>query len=150
MRPKALLIVIAGFLVAADAKEDKELKNLQGTWKVVSGETGGVKVPADKLKDAVLVIDGDKFIMTDRGKEKEGKTLTFKIDLSKRPKQLDLTDPKEKDAKPVPCIYALDGDELKLCIPLVPLGKKEDVQRPASFDTKDKLLMLMVCQREKK
>ena len=75
--------------------------------------------------------------------------LTFKIDPGKKPKQIDMADPKDKDAKPVPCIYSLEGDELKLCLPLVAPGKKDDAARPESFDTKDKKLMTFICKRQK-
>jgi uncharacterized protein (TIGR03067 family) len=151
MYPKALLILVTGLSIAADAKEDvaKETKKLEGTWKVTASEVGGMKLPEEKLKDSVLIIKDGKFVMAERGKEKEGKQLTFKIDPSTKPKHLDLTDPKEKDAKPVPCIYALDGDELKVCIPLVEKGKKDEAKRPEGFETKDKPLMALTCKREK-
>lgn len=152
MRIKALVMVAAaGLLLAADAKEDaaKEMKKLEGTWKVVSAEAGGAKIPDDKLKDAFIVIKGDKLTMVDKGKDKDNKELTLKIDPSKKPKLLDLTDPKEKDGKPVPAIYALDGNELKICIPLVEMGKKADAKRPESFETKDKAIMTFNCKREK-
>jgi uncharacterized protein (TIGR03067 family) len=150
MRLKALVgLMIAGLLLAADAKDDaaKEMKKLEGTWKVVAAEASGTKVPDDKLKDAVVIIKGDKLTLGDKG-DKGAKDLVFKIDPSKKPKQIDLTDPKDKD-KTALGIYSLEGDELKLCIPLSPPGKKDEKTRPDSFETKDKKALIFTCKREK-
>jgi uncharacterized protein (TIGR03067 family) len=146
MRMKLLAIAAALVLVAADAAD--EAKKLQGDWKVVAAEAGGMKVD-DKLKDAYLIVKGDKFIMADKGKGKENKELVFKIDPNKKPKQLDLTDPTRPNVPSIPCIYSLEGDQLKVCIPLVEKGKKTDLKRPESFDTKDKPLMTFTAKRAK-
>lgn len=140
---RALVIVVAGLLVAADAKEDvaKEMKKLEGKWKVVAVEARGMKVPEDKLKGAAVIIKGDKITMADPGKA--AKELVFKIDPTKKPKHIDLTDPKEKDT--APAIYSLDGDELKICVPLA----MKDAKRPETFDTKDKPQMAFTCRRAK-
>ncbi|MBY0525535.1 MAG: TIGR03067 domain-containing protein [Gemmataceae bacterium] len=146
MRIKALLgVFVAVLLVAADAKE--EAKQLEGTWKVVSADVAGMKVPDDKIKDAIVIIKGDKLTLGDRGKD--GKELSFTVDPSKKPKHIDLTDLKAKNAKSVPGIYALEKDELKLCIPLVEAGKAANLTRPESFETKDKAFMTITCKRDK-
>lgn len=138
MRRKLLVIVAAGFLIAADAKEQQLL---EGKWKVTAVEAGGMKVPEDKLKTAFVVIKGDKLTMSDVGKE--GKELVFKIDPAKKPKHIDLTDPKTKDT--LPGIYALEGDELKICFPLT----MKDAKRPETLAPKDKGHMALTCKREK-
>lgn len=143
MQARALVIVAAGLFIAADAKEDvaKEMKKLEGKWKVVAVEARGMKVPEDKLKDAAVIIKGDKITMADPGKG--SKDLVFKIDPTKKPKHIDLTDPKEKDT--APAIYSLEGDELRICVPLA----MKDAKRPESFETKDKPQMAFTCKRAK-
>lgn len=143
MKTRVLLIAAVALLVAADAKEDvaKELKKLEGTWKVVAVEARGMKVPEDKLKGAAVIIKGDRITMADPGKG--AKDLVFKIDPTRKPKHINLTDPKEKDT--APAIYALEGNELRICVPLA----MKDAKRPESFDTKDKPQMAFTCKREK-
>jgi uncharacterized protein (TIGR03067 family) len=146
---KILLIPISVLLLGADAQQEiaKEMKALEGTWQIVAGEASGSKMPEEQLKNSIIVIADNKFIMTERGKEKDAKELVFKVDPAKKPKRLDLTNPKDKDAKSALCIYSLDGDELKLCMPLTLTGS---ARRPTSFDTTDKSLLVFTCKREKK
>jgi len=118
-----------GLCFAADAKEDaaKDKEKLQGTWLVVGGEEHGTKMPeADvKMADMRFIIEGDKIQATRGGKEK-GKGGTFKLDPSKKPKEIDLIDDKET----VKGIYSLDGDTLKFCL------AKGGNDRPTDFTTK--------------
>src|SRR5258707_13029572 len=89
MRRQFLMVLAAGVLLAAD-KDDtkKELDKFQGSWKFESIEVEGMKMPADALKDVRLVLKGDHFSM------KEGTTPatgTFKVDVSKKPKTIDIS-----------------------------------------------------------
>src|SRR5262245_36308446 len=58
MKRYAVMAIVAGFLVAADDPKD-ELKKLEGTWTMVSGEMDGKALSADTIKAAKLVIKGD-------------------------------------------------------------------------------------------
>jgi len=113
-----------GLCFAADAKEDaaKDKEKLQGTWQVVGGEEQGEKIADAKLKmaDMRFIIDGDKI------RKEKGKGGTFKLDPTKKPKEIDLSDDKET----VKGIYSLDGDTLKFCV------ASAGNDRPTDFTTK--------------
>jgi uncharacterized protein (TIGR03067 family) len=134
--------MLALFLAAAAPKDEavkKELKKLQGTWKVIRFEAGGKDETAKGPKE--IVIKGDEL----RGLAPNVK---FRIDPAKKPKTLDLID--KGDPKRIfPLIYELKDDELKIVIPLVRAGKGEAPKRPDSFETKDKPLALITAKREK-
>jgi uncharacterized protein (TIGR03067 family) len=79
-------IALAGTVLAANAAQDTalkdELKQLQGTWRMVSHLVDGK--PDKALKDALRFVAGDKFTI-----KKDDKTLragTMKLDPTKKPK----------------------------------------------------------------
>ena len=141
-----LLSAVALIMVAADDKDEtkKELERFQGTWKFESLEIGGMKMDVGVYKDVRLILEGDKFT------HKEGKEPahgTFKVDVSKKPKTIDITftDGPEK-GNTILGIYELDGDTYRVCIDLA----KKDV-RPTKFESKKgTMLVLEVLKREKK
>jgi uncharacterized protein (TIGR03067 family) len=141
-----LVLVAVGLMVAADKPADdakKELKKFEGTWKFASVEMGGEKVPLEGLKDAKLELKDNKFTSTIGKEVYKG---TFKVDVSKKPKTIDITftEGPDKD-KTFLGIYELDGDTYKVC--LDPSGKK----RPKEFKTeKGSMVVLEVLKREKK
>src|SRR5262249_6649222 len=87
-----------------------------GTWSVVKLEMDGKPVPAGEvdISKAKIVIAGDKFTLV-LGDEKP-RTMVLRLAPDKSPKQLDMitVDPMEKGAPPLPGIYELDGDRLRL------------------------------------
>jgi uncharacterized protein (TIGR03067 family) len=125
-------VAAVGLLLAADANEDavkKDLKLFEGTWKIVSMELEGMKLPEDQYKDAKLVCKGSDFTYTDiGGTEYKG---TFKIDPSKKPKTLDVTftDGPNKGEVLV-AIYEIDETTYKLC------AKPMSKDRPTEFSAK--------------
>ncbi len=64
MKLHALLLVAVGLMIGADAPKDdaakKELKKLEGSYVMISGEEKGDKLPETTVKNAKLIIDGDK------------------------------------------------------------------------------------------
>jgi uncharacterized protein (TIGR03067 family) len=140
-----LLGAVALLLVAAEDKDDvkKEIARFEGTWRFESLEVEEAKVPKESFKDSKLVIKGDKFTY------KEGEGVyggTFKVDVSKKPKTIDITftEGPEK-GKTFKGIYELEGDTYKVC--LDPKGK----DRPTKFETKKGTgVVLEVLKREKK
>jgi len=141
-----VLCTVAVLMIAADEKNDikEELERFQGTWMLESLEIGGMKMDTKMFKDVRLILEGDKFT------HKEGKEPahgTFKVDVSKKPKTIDITftDGPEK-GNTILGIYELDGDSYKLCIDVA----KKDV-RPTKFESKKgTMLVLEVLKREKK
>jgi uncharacterized protein (TIGR03067 family) len=151
------ILLLVGFVVAADApsgdKTKAEMKKLEGTWKVVSLELAGKPLPPEKARLGLLIIKGDKLTLTERGKDaKGGKTMTFKIDPTKKPKTLDLRITRGEESVDWKCIYSLKADELKICMPLArKKGEKGPANthvRPDSFETAGKPLMLITAKRE--
>src|SRR5262249_5711830 len=131
MSPRFLVLSAAVVLVAAGqpAKEDvkKELDKLQGEWKMVSLEQRGKKAPDEEVKAYTLTIKGDQWIVSVQ--DREGRGMTIKIDPSKNPKTIDLTQKLGEKEVVSQGIYKLEGDTLTLCRTQ---GKQE---RPKEFKT---------------
>src|SRR5262245_47507586 len=105
---------VAALFVAADAPDDavkKEQEKLKGTWVVESFQLGEKTI--DKLKGTTYQFNGEKLIITIPGQK--GTEGTYKLDPSKNPKALDIVTPVGDGKVTSHTIYALDGDELKIC-----------------------------------
>jgi RNA polymerase sigma factor (sigma-70 family) len=120
-------------------KTDKD--NLQGAWIPVSVEEGGKKIPEDevKAKNVEIVFTGDKVTLPIKGDAKE---FGYKLDPSKKPKQIDLL---LGDGKTAKGIYLLDGDTLKLCV-----EKEPDGERPTEFAAKEGTTHNLIVLKKKK
>jgi uncharacterized protein (TIGR03067 family) len=152
MSPVFSLLIAAGLLQAGNAPKgdsiNQEMKKLEGKWTVVSLVMGGKKVP-DNNGPATILIKGNQITIME-------KLMTFKIDPTKKPKNLDLRIGRGEESVDWKCIYSLEGDQLKICMPLA--RKKGDKSpgnfglniRPESFDTSGIPLMLISARREGK
>jgi uncharacterized protein (TIGR03067 family) len=144
MRLKALcLVTVFGLGVSSSAGQDKagtgDKDKMQGTWLADSGKKGGKDVPQDLFKGVKFVFAGDKLTMV---MSKDMKMeWTFKIDPTKKPKEMDV---KFEDGKTGTGIYELDGDTLKIAH-----GEIGD-PRPKDFVSKEgDNITVMVLKREK-
>jgi uncharacterized protein (TIGR03067 family) len=156
MRPIRLIATYVFLLAAAStlSAQDKdakaaEVKKLQGTWKVKSGEFSGKALTPPELGIDTLVVAGEK--MTLKFGEKEVASYPFEVFPDRKPKGMVWT--KEQDSKKAthPLIYEIDGATLKLCFPM--LGKKapaEAPKPPENFETKGKPLGLVVAEKADK
>ena|SRR5947209_5184092 len=139
MRGKAVVLLAvaftsAGVVAGGDAKGD--LKKFAGTWSVVSAVKGGKDAPENEIKDIRFIFSEDKMTFKKGDETKEG---TFKIDATKKPRQIEVT----IEGKSHPGIYKFEGDNLKMCV-----GHDE---RPTEFKSADgSQTMLIVLKREKK
>jgi uncharacterized protein (TIGR03067 family) len=143
-------LLAGGAQPAGDAAKE-ELKKLQGKWKILSAEMGGKEVGIAKLGLTHIEFKDEKMSLIPAG-GKAPRPFGIKLDPSKKPRHMDWTKLDEKDAKPLPAIYALDGDNLKLCFPLLPSKDEKlpiPIMRPESFDTKEKPYGLLIAKREK-
>jgi uncharacterized protein (TIGR03067 family) len=116
MKTRIVLLVVVGLCLAADSKPDskKEDKDLiQGSWTLVSGEKDGEQ-PPEEIKMLKITFKDDKITAATSKDTHEGK---FKLDPTKKPRQLSLSMSINGQDKEIPGIYELDGDNLKLCIP---------------------------------
>jgi uncharacterized protein (TIGR03067 family) len=135
-----LVLALAFSGAAAQDKKDvpKELAPFQGTWKVVEAVAGGMPEPKDKLPDLQFTFEGEKLIVTEKGKAETG---SYAVDAKKDPTAIDLTTPK---GDKVPGIYKFDKDgKLTLCF-----IRMKDATRPKAFD--DKGAVLLVLEKVKK
>lgn len=106
----------------------KELAPLAGTWRVVSVEEGGEKVPEADVKksDRWLRITHDKVIAgSGERTQLEG---TIVLNATRKPREIDMTDFPVK-GKTTHGIYRIDGRKLLLCYDL------PDQKRPTEFKT---------------
>jgi uncharacterized protein (TIGR03067 family) len=131
MRAGWLLIATAGLLLAADAPQKadvkKEVKQLQGTWQMVSHQVDGK--PDEALKGAVRVVKGRRF--TIRKGDKVLRAGRMKLDPSKEPKWIDVTFTRGPEkGKTRRGIYTLEGDTQKICY------GELDGKRPKEFVSK--------------
>src|SRR5260370_1003565 len=92
MKRHVLVVLAVGLLVAADKpKEDaakKDIAKFEGSWKFVSVDADGQKMPEEQFKGARLVLKGEQFTMKYGYDDHKG---TYKVDVAKKPKQLDIT-----------------------------------------------------------
>lgn len=123
-----------------DEKPKSDKDALQGTWIPVSAEEGGKKVPEEEIKEAKnFEFSGDKVTFPIKGESKE---FVYKLDSTKKPKQIDFFFSKTEIAEG---IYELDGDKLTLCI-----TKPDHGERPTKFDsTEGRERVLIVLKRKK-
>jgi len=134
-----VVVLLAVELLAAQGRDatrtDKE--KLQGTWILAGMEAHGKPFPKDLLdkKGKIkLTFKGEKVIAEEPGRPaQEG---TYTIDVSAKPKQIDLIPLNEGKDRARDCgIYELDGDTLKLAFGL-PRDKEDKCDRPRGFGEK--------------
>ena len=123
----ALVFTSLSIHAADDDAAKAELKKFQGTWQLISAETGGKKADKATIAKIRVVIKGNKHTVT-FGDDIVAKEIPFTLDPSKKPKEATDTLP---DGKKIKSIYELDGDKLKSCA--APAGK----DRPKEFSAKE-------------
>ena len=149
MRHLATIIagVLTGGLCQGGQGRDlakEEMKNLQGTWTVVSLKVEGEESKDPKEKELVITFRGDK-MLTAAGREKEpDPPRPYRLDPGRKPKHIDIDGGAGRTAKG---IYALDGATLTLCLPNPFLGGGGE--RPTKFESDPLgLNWLMVLKRK--
>jgi len=122
---------------------DKELEPLQGIWNIDTMEWGTNSLPKELMKGYKFVFDGNKLtwdaaigMMRKGGKisalEDGAFPCDFKIDSSKKPKQIDITQHLKQGDWTVVGIYEIKGDALTVCYSANRKGR-----RPTEFSTMD-------------
>jgi uncharacterized protein (TIGR03067 family) len=143
---RGLAVLAIGFLLAAAGEEqavEKDFQALHGVWTVTAAEKDGQ--PLDRIVGGKLTIKEVNFtIVTKGGTEMKG---DVRLSPLKKPRHMDLAhqDGLLRD-KTWQAIYALDGDELKICYAEADSGK----DRPTEFKTQaDSGLLLVILKRDK-
>ena len=120
MRNHAWIALIAGLLIAADASPDaaiqEDLKQLAGTWKLVSATRDGVALPTAEVKQTNITFQTDRFEFPDASVIGTSQKGTLRLDPAKSPKTMDAI--ADGDAKkPIVSlgIYTIDGDHYRVC-----------------------------------
>jgi len=138
------MIGVSTLVGAEDKDADKKDKDkLQGTWNAVSGESGGKE--QKEATEHSLVFEGDKFSV--KKSEKVMVKGTFKVDASKKPKEIDMEiadGPDDVKGKTALGIYKLEGDELTWCVDEPGSGN-----RPKEFATKEGTKTMLVKLKKK-
>jgi uncharacterized protein (TIGR03067 family) len=129
-----LFVLTTTFLLsAADEDAAKELKSLQGTWKAVALEAGGMALPKEAVPDFLYIVaEGGK--ATGRMGKVEYQAL-MSVDPRKSPKTIDNAhETGAQQGKKQYGIYKVEGGKWIVCM-TAPGAAETD--RPKSFDTKD-------------
>jgi uncharacterized protein (TIGR03067 family) len=125
-----MLLLVFGLMVTSGASSDavqQELEDFRGTWKIISVEMEGTKMPEEQFRDAILICKGDHFGYKSPGEVAAG---TFRIDPNKKPKTMDITFTEgPQKGKSHLAIYELDGDTYRLCLSF-------GTDRPTEFASK--------------
>jgi uncharacterized protein (TIGR03067 family) len=136
-----ILVAACGFLLAADNPKEKpsmsDQEKVQGTWALVSGERKGKPFSQDVVQHVKLIFAGDKLTTKTKDRETEA---TFKLDSSKRPKEIDL----DMDGNIGKGVYELESDTLKIAH-----GEIGDA-RPKEFPKPGSGLTILILKREKR
>jgi len=137
-----ILVFSAAALRGQDAQKD--LDKFQGAWAVTAMEANGKSVPLDSVKGTVT-FKGDLMVVAGPGFNPKTEH-RIKLDPSKKPKSLDATKTSEGKDRNSLGIYQLEGDEIKLCLPI---GLR--TERPTDFKSaKGSNLVVMTLKRSKK
>jgi uncharacterized protein (TIGR03067 family) len=136
----ALALALAG-TVAADEKA--ALKELEGTYKIVSAERGGKAAPKELTDTAVVTIKGDEFAISFSPDDK--KVSKIKVGGDAKLATIDLS-PSDGEAKgkTFPGVYKLEKGELTLVF-----TEKDKADRPKEFKSDDDAILLKLKKNEK-
>jgi uncharacterized protein (TIGR03067 family) len=127
-------------------KQKGDLGALQGVWRVVSMEAGGMQIPVEMLGERGsfrMVISGDKVAMVSG--DPDGEEGSIKLDETAKPKQIDFVLKRERSS--AVGIYKLEGNTLTICV--TPSNQGQGAARPSEFktDMNGKEVFLMVLER---
>lgn len=142
MRLYAMLVLAGGLFIPVGAfSQDavkKEQEKLQGTWQVLRQEYDGND---EAFQETKLVFSADKIVVKDKQGEK---AMTYKLDPSMQPKNIDLTMEVQGKKTELTGIYLLNGETLKIC------ASDKGQARPTEFvSPKGSRLTLFVLRRVK-
>jgi uncharacterized protein (TIGR03067 family) len=142
---RSLFVLMVAYLLACNQPGDRsknEPTALEGTWQLESQETDGQMVPKEVAQMTQLIIQGNQFSTLIGGKP-DGATVTFTIDASKNPKELDRTAEYQGKKTVWKSIYELSEDTLRMAA----FYPNRD-ERPKAFDQSG--LTVLVYKRLKR
>ncbi len=145
----AALAVLGTTWGADDEAGKKEMKKLEGDWRLVSAEDDGEQVPQDALKNFRLTLKGDTFKCTDGSLSYEGTYKVIEVKGKVRKSDVTYTKPELWSGKIIPQLAEwLDDDTFRVCIPT---RMAKELKRPTKFTAeKGSGQGIVVFKREKK
>lgn len=132
-----LILALAGHASA----DEKALKEIEGTYKMITAEKGGKLAPKELTDTATVTIKGDELIISFGAEDK--KTAKIKVGGDAKLATIDLnpSDGAEK-GKTFPGIYKYEKGELTLAF-------TEKTDRPKEFKSDDDVILLKLKKNEK-
>ena len=150
---RLLLAFVVGFVTAVPAasvairppknkvREQQQADSLHGTWVVVSMWFNGKKMDAVVVKDFKVIITSRKIVSMQKGKAVSESS--YKLDLTKQPKQIESTVIQGPQMGKVSvAIFSVEGDILKLAT------SRDGKKAPGGFDGRD-TPVVFVFKRQK-
>jgi uncharacterized protein (TIGR03067 family) len=129
-----LTLVVAGLLIPGDTPKDdpvkQELDKLQGTWVIVANTKEGKETPETLRASKRYTIKGDHYSVGFKGAEKPLLEMRLKLDPTSAPKTIDMILIKT-DTVVLKGIYELDGDTLKVCMPVGDADRPKELKSEA-------------------
>src|SRR5688572_4593926 len=105
----SLSVLWAGTLLQDEAL-DKEIKSLQGTWKVIDSRVNGKKIPLEAYKNVRIAIEKTQITFKDGGKPFD--EMQFTLNPAAKPPAIDYAYVGGLKKG----IYELSGEQLKICV----------------------------------
>jgi uncharacterized protein (TIGR03067 family) len=136
---------------------------LEGTWVIVSatweGEPLSLACKEKKAKALTWNFSGERF-KSFIGWKAATEAGTYRVNPTRSPKHLDLMPTEGEVLTTRKCLYALEGDDLKIAFTLwffpgtpeqeLVAAKKMRATRPKSLDAKQDLVVVLTLKRQKK
>jgi uncharacterized protein (TIGR03067 family) len=160
-----LLPLLSGHPGQGTDPAGKDKARLEGTWVIVSASWCGKPLPLptkdEKTKSIVWSFTGERYKSFIGGPEEAYEEGTYRIDPGKAPKHLELMPTKGELLTTRKCLYALQGDELKIAFTVwfspgtpeheIAEGKKMRATRPKSLvPHREDLTVILTLKRQKK
>jgi uncharacterized protein (TIGR03067 family) len=133
----AMLLTFAGFILA----DEKDLKELEGTYSVTTLQVGGKVLPKEDAQKTKVRFKGDVLSIIIGGQEKASQ---IKVDASKKPHTIDIAPNEGPDkGKTYLGIYKIDKSDLTLAF--IKSG-----ERPKEFTSENEVTLLKLKKEESK
>jgi uncharacterized protein (TIGR03067 family) len=126
------LTLLLVMLVAADEPKADPARKARpdGTWRVVSMERDGVKVPEAEAGRFRLTLAGDRYVL--RAEDQTMDRGAIRYDLKAQPATVDVTPLEgEHKGKTFQGVYDLKGDRLTMCLAVPGKARPADLTAPA-------------------